>query len=84
MTDATESSKLPTTANRSAGSITLGLAGLILGTVLMMIGSGNGAPAAVIIGVMVLLVGSVALLAGVHRLVENLDAATQALLERRP
>jgi hypothetical protein len=85
MTDATESvKKLPTTANRSAGPVTFGLGGVILGAGLPSIGGPIGAPLMTIVGVTTFLVGLVVLLSGVHRLVENIDAAAQSLLERRP
>ncbi|WP_285103722.1 hypothetical protein [Promicromonospora sp. MEB111] len=85
MTDATENVRnSPTAANRSAGPITLGLAGLIIGTILLTVGVGAVGTVAVIIGVAALLIGLAALLDGVHKLVENLDNATQAILDRRP
>ncbi|MEV0889791.1 hypothetical protein [Promicromonospora sp. NPDC050262] len=85
MTDATENVRnSPTAANRSAGPITLGLAGLILGTMLVSVGPGVAGGTAVIVGVAALLIGLAALLDGVHKLVENLDNATQAILDRRP
>lgn len=83
MTDATSVKQLPTTANRSALPVTAGVGGLILGSGLFAIGSANAAPLATIIGVTAFLVGLVALLDGVRKLVENLDNATQALLELR-
>ncbi|MDR7380771.1 hypothetical protein [Promicromonospora iranensis] len=82
MTDATQPAKpWPTTAHRSAGPITLGLGGLILGALLALWGPAVSA-LAVIIGVVLFLVGLVIFLDGVHKLVKNVDAATQALLER--
>jgi len=82
MTEATESVQKRTTANKSAGPITAGLGGLILGAGIFSIGT--AAPAAAIIGVIAFLVGLVLLLDGVYKLVGNIDSATQALLERRP
>jgi succinate-acetate transporter protein len=84
MTEATESVQKRTTANKSAGPITAGLGGLILGAGLFSIGTANAAPVATIIGVAAFLIGLVALLDGVYKLVGNIDSATQALLERRP
>lgn len=84
MTEPTESVKRRTTANKSAGPITAGLGGLILGTALFSIGGANAAPAATIIGITAFLIGLVALLDGVYKLVGNIDSATQALLEQRP
>ncbi|MEV0951320.1 hypothetical protein [Promicromonospora sp. NPDC050249] len=78
-TPATEAARRwPTTAYKSAGPITLGLGGLILGAGLFSIGS-----TASIIGIAAFLVGLVVFLDGVHKLVKNVDAATQALLDRR-
>ncbi|WP_419706201.1 hypothetical protein [Promicromonospora sp. NFX87] len=82
MTEATESMQKRTTANKSAGPITAGLGGLILGAGLFSIDT--AAPVVAIIGVTAFLVGLVALLDGVYKLVGNIDSATQALLERRP
>ena len=85
MTDATDGVRnSPTTANKSAGPITVGLAGLIIGVLLMTFGPGVAAGTAVILGIMAILVGLAALLDGVHKLVQNLDNATQAILDRRP
>lgn len=78
-TPATEAAhRWPTTANKSATPITVGLGGLILGAGLFSVGS-----MASIIGIAAFLVGLVVFLDGVHKLVRNLDAATQALLDRR-
>lgn len=82
MTEATESVQKRTTANKSAGPITAGLGGLILGAGLFSIGT--AAPVAAIVGIAAFLIGLVALLDGVYKLVGNIDSATQALLERRP
>jgi uncharacterized membrane protein HdeD (DUF308 family) len=79
MTEATESVQKRTTANKSAGPITAGLGGLILGAGLFSIDT--AAPVVAIIGVTAFLVGLVALLDGVYKLVGNIDSATQALLE---
>jgi uncharacterized membrane protein HdeD (DUF308 family) len=79
MTEATESMQKRTTANKSAGPITAGLGGLILGAGLFSIDT--AAPVVAIIGVTAFLVGLVALLDGVYKLVGNIDSATQALLE---
>ncbi|MFD6445893.1 hypothetical protein ACFWEJ_12350 [Promicromonospora sp. NPDC060204] len=85
MTDANEHVRnSPTAANRSAGTITLGLAGLLIGPILLTLGAGAVGTVAVIVGVAALLIGVAALLDGVHKLVENLDNATQAILDRRP
>jgi hypothetical protein len=82
MTEATQMAKTwPTTAYRSAGPITLGLAGLVLGAGLMNWGHIISV-AASIIGIIAFLVGLVLFLDGVHKLLKNVDAATQALLER--
>jgi hypothetical protein len=56
----------------------VGLGGLILGAGLVSVGS-----TAAVIGIGAFLVGLVAFLDGVHKLVKNFDAATQALLDRR-
>lgn len=74
----------PTVANKSAGPITLGLGGLIIGMLLLAFGPDIAAGTAVILGIMAILVGLVFLLDGVHKLVQNLDNATQAILDRRP
>lgn len=85
MTDATDGvQNSPTVANKSAGPITLGLAGLIIGAILLSVGVGAFGAVGMIIGFAALLVGLAALLDGVHKLVQNLDNATQALLDRRP
>ena len=84
MTDATENARnSPATANRSAGPITLGLAGLLVGLLLMTAGVGAFGTTGAVIGFVALLVGIAALLDGVHKLVENLDNATQAILDQR-
>jgi uncharacterized membrane protein HdeD (DUF308 family) len=78
-TPATEAERQwPATANKSATPITVGLGGLILGAGLVSVGS-----TAAVIGIGAFLVGLVAFLDGVHKLVKNFDAATQALLDRR-
>lgn len=78
-TPATEAAcQLPTTANKSATPVTVGLGGLILGAGLFSVGS-----TASIIGIAAFLCGLVVFLDGVHKLVRNFDTATQALLERR-
>jgi uncharacterized membrane protein HdeD (DUF308 family) len=84
MTEATQVQTWPTTAHRSAGPITVGLGGLILGAGLFAVGADGALPVASIVGSAAFLVGLVVLLDGVHKLVRNFDAATQALLERRP
>ena len=85
MTDATDDvQNSPTVANKSAGPITLGLGGLIIGLLLMTAGVGALGTVGVIVGFAALLVGLAALLDGVHKLVQNLDNATQAILDRRP
>jgi hypothetical protein len=83
MTDATGTVKRQTTANRSAVPITVGLGGLILGAGLFSAGGSGAIPVAVMIGIPVFLIGLAALLDGVHKLVQNLDSATQAILEQR-
>ena len=85
MTDATDGvQSSPIVANKSAGPITLGLGGLILGMLLLAFGPGLAAGTAAILGIMAILVGLVFLLDGVHKLVQNFDNATQAILDRRP
>ncbi|MFI2488512.1 hypothetical protein ACH47X_16480 [Promicromonospora kroppenstedtii] len=84
MTDATDGvQNSPTVANKSAGPITLGLGGLILGMLLLTLGPGIAAGTAVVLGIMAILVGLVFLLDGVHKLVQNIDNATQAILDQR-
>ncbi|MFD2795522.1 hypothetical protein ACFS27_18330 [Promicromonospora vindobonensis] len=83
MTDTAGTGKRQTTANRSAVPITVGLGGLILGAGLFSVGGSGAMAVAVVIGSAVFLIGLVALLDGVHKLVQNLDSATQAILEQR-
>lgn len=79
MSETTQAAKA---ANKSATPITAGLGCLLGGGAVFSIGAAAAAPVALIVGAVVFLVGAVLLLDGVHRLVENIDSATQSLLDR--
>ncbi|MFI9485396.1 hypothetical protein ACIG47_03315 [Promicromonospora sp. NPDC052451] len=82
MTDETTGTRPRLTrAHNSAAPVTAGLAGLILGAGLFVIGTTSLTTIATLVGIAAFLAGLVVLLSGVYKLLQNLDGATQAILD---
>jgi hypothetical protein len=68
--------------SRSADRLAAGTALLLVGAAVAMIGNAAMAGVAVILGIVAAAVGATMLVAGIHRLADNIDQGMRALVER--